>query len=880
MQEEQVSIDHLEDQLIDNPDVLTKTEIDNNALDETFQKKLNARAEQIANQRGVAGQSRRSSGERRSSVYGIADFPFFTNKYNLDYDYKDLEDLATELSEWFAHHDYKMINLDTLGTNRSASGFSVESIKEELSEGALDHLDDLLYYTFGAYRTCFTQGDQVRNIQRNCCILIKNDILNPLALCLKSFYEEYLIATNEPSFLDLDEETECAYFKLLTILYFVLTVLLESKDEIEFESAQNSLTSTDILSIMVDLIQKWTWRPSQCIRARYLIMITWKLILIEMGDHEDMAEAQTFLLKKYNINNINDDGRRRRLKCSPLDYFTFREDLLDKFPLCEDNNFSLKESITKFDSNFRNSDNDADPALDKEYEYFMALNQHSNSMTNLIEHPRPNKEHTVLSQLPAQTVHISTPVPSPPSTPSEFMAGGEKVRRSYQINQAMPFIYPTTEDAKVPAAIEEASDIIKNSVYESYSTKQLWNERRLFMVQERGYVSTYSDEVIEKEMEINEETYSKFPEHRKSIRSLLRVESFYKQNLSRLSSLVSALIAVMKSNRYDYNLNYAEWELNPETSYLHHNLSSESAENKGKVEYLLMQQLEVIRTKEVTLKACSSIVLLLLKWFKLSHILKYYQLSSILYDQKYFDVLFEHLNRSINNKDLQELKRDSGEDGTNEPFSEYDLIVSQNQLMNPKIELPKFDFFNNCLHQFPSTVRYQFINKTPLSNFSSKVDANNVNQVTINRYNRNYCRILVNLLNIANKVLIKNLIQRIFTINEHKPSEILKIILTNYDNKALSKPALKILKKIVPYQGRKWKSLNMELISKIYLNCQLGLRDTWLSGRDLDNDFNNSVNQEIALRALIQFYNMREYPESMKALGYGISEDDPFNLSM
>ena len=44
--EELILIDKLEDQIIDHPDASTKKDL-NESLDETFQKKLNARAQQI-----------------------------------------------------------------------------------------------------------------------------------------------------------------------------------------------------------------------------------------------------------------------------------------------------------------------------------------------------------------------------------------------------------------------------------------------------------------------------------------------------------------------------------------------------------------------------------------------------------------------------------------------------------------------------------------------------------------------------------------------------------------------------------------------------------------------------------------------------------------
>ena len=46
-------------------------------------------------------------------------------------------------------------------------------------------------------------------------------------------------------------------------------------------------------------------------------------------------------------------------------------------------------------------------------------------LSNLIETPKTNKSHTIFGQLPTQTVHLATPVPSPTLAASDYMSGGE-----------------------------------------------------------------------------------------------------------------------------------------------------------------------------------------------------------------------------------------------------------------------------------------------------------------------------------------------------------------------------------------------------------------------------------------------------------------------
>ena len=68
---------------------------------------------------------------------------------------------------------------------------------------------------------------------------------------------------------------------------------------------------------------------------------------------------------------------------------------------------------------------------------------------------------------------------------------------------------------------------------------------------------------------------------------------------------------------------------------------------------------------------------------------------------------------------------------------------------------------------------------------------------------------------------------------------------------------LEIFKEEVPFCGRKWKYNNMNLVSAIYMHCKTKLKDDWLYNGDVDQEIDDAPSQEIAIRALIQFYNKR-----------------------
>lgn len=821
--EELITIDRLEDQLIDHPDASTKQDLSGSSLDETFQKKLNERAEQLSKQ---------------------SEFQILLVKPELVYDYEDYGSMMKEINDWFCYHDFKVIGLKELPKRyheRLKDQDEFKYIKQCVSAITSESLDSLTYYIFGKFESLESENEQIDCIRSNCRDVLSFGLFEMIITFLKQVFPQ------------INQTDEKDYFEGLTIFYFLVNFALYNKDSKYYVQMREILKESEIIDDVIKVIEKWKINPDPQCRIRYLILILWKLILIELGDSHMTERCKEFLNLHHNIE------KSTTKKTSPLDYFSFRQDVIDKYPLfygsfenqLSRNPYDFKQFSKVLDGDLRSDDNSV--CSDDDYNYFMAMND-QNSLSKYLSTSRSNKSHTIHSQLPAATIHLSTPVPSPPTTPSEFMAGGEKIRKSYQVNQSMPLIYPNL-NGDLPLAIKEAEEILKGSIYDSYTNKRLWDERKKFMAQERGYLNEYKDP--EKgEFDYDDDLLRKYPQKSIEIQSLIRVEGIYKNNLDRFNNLVSVLLDTIKLTKFE-KLEFIEKQLNGDLKF--DNIDNDSMSSINKV---LIQQLEVLKVREITQMASSSIIILLLKWFKLNHVLKYYYFLSILFDQHICSTIMEVLNKSFNNESFVSDKE------------EFNQILYQNRLMNPGIRLKNLEFFNNCLNKTVKVTKYELINTIKLSEFLIK--ENNENKLKITKFNYNFAFILTNLVNILNKVLIKNYTQRILTLNELKPTELFKMVLNNYDNKFISRPIYKILKKLIPYQGRKWKSMNMDLISLIYLNCNLQMRDNWLSGKDLESDFSNSFDQEISLRGLVQFYNLRLYGDKMVNLGYEIKE--MFNL--
>lgn len=872
-----VLIDKLEDELIDHPDTSTRLEMHDNSIDETFQKKLNARADQIASANGSEYSQNEALHENEDSYgrgfkeerrsYG-QNYEFLITKYHLAYEYREFGPLDKELSEWFTHRDLEMINLDSLGKKHSSEtkiireGYDAFKNKYgtdfRIDNG--DMLDLLLYFSLGEYQLCGNKKEQLHKIKTNNLFLLDRGFFCQLLRTLRLvIFDRFSDKANPLSDLSLLWRNN--YFKILTMIYFILCIYLETQTA--STDLRKMLAEDDLMTDIMTCLLNWRWRPQPSYKVKNLLLIFYKLVLIELGDNSDLNETKQFMkeLHGYNTKVGLEEGKQ---KCNPLDYFTFKEDIRDKFPLSVvKKDIADKLSGISLESPEAEKDN-----IESQYEFFMALNAHSDSLSNCIENPRPNKTHYLQSQLPSQTLHIATPVPSPPQRPSDYLSGGEKIKKLYQLNQSMPFVYPVNSDFATPKAVEEADKIMKDSLYVDYKERQLWQERSKFMAQERGFTDEYnkSNNVTSNDAVKWKNILEQFPSKRKQIQSLQRVEDFYRKNLSRFPSLIQIFIEAIKANKFEFDLNIAECELNPKSSYFSNNDGSDK-KLENEVHHVIMQELEVVKVKEITLKAVSGIVLKLLQWFKTSHALKFNFLASIVFELDFFNFFVDYFSNAFQSpttkQDLGPHKKDS--------LSVYDGVINQNQLMNPEIVLPTFEFFNNCLKDFPQAHQYVFINKLVINQLPVTIDQRKHNNITIRNFNDNFCFILSNLLNITDKIIVKLSTRRAFSFVEFKPTELMKLVLNNYSNQSFDRPIIKILKKIIPYTGKKWKSVNMDLISVVYLNSSLSLKDNWLSGKDLEYDFANAFTQELALKALLQFYNMRNYREEMAKLGYEIT---------
>lgn len=311
------------------------------------------------------------------------------------------------------------------------------------------------------------------------------------------------------------------------------------------------------------------------------------------------------------------------------------------------------------------------------------------------------------------------------------------------------------------------------------------------------------------------ETAQKLKQDALDTRRLQRVELLYRSILPQMQSavivLLKLLLATVTANTNSNNTNEAEQQKPPPT----------------------VEDIDILRHREITSKAVSAILILTLKWFKASHIMKFHYLAQLLVDSNCLLLILKMFG-------LQE-------------------VAVQ---VKTKNECEDYNFFRYCAlygSRFPTEPCPEESplqrNPTPLVTRSARLGDDDVDVITDYSW-RNFFS-AINFVHILQK-LTKGRVHRILLLVQYKSSAILKRIL-RANQPTLQLYVLKVIKSQVPFCGRKWRQANMKVITAIYLNCRANLRDEWLLGVDLDGEVEDSFPQEQALRSLVSFYNCKHY---------------------
>jgi len=247
-----------------------------------------------------------------------------------------------------------------------------------------------------------------------------------------------------------------------------------------------------------------------------------------------------------------------------------------------------------------------------------------------------------------------------------------------------------------------------------------------------------------------------------------------------------------------------------------------------------LDDLDVTRHREITSKAVSAILLLTLKWFKVSHAMKFHHLGQLLLDTNCLLLILKMFG-------LQEVSAS---------------VVS-------KADSPDHNFFRYCqIHHARVAPRMQEERPRAASHFvlqSKSLPNGQKHEEEVEMLTEFSWRNFFSAINFAKimQKLSKSRSHRIWMLVQYKSSAVLKRVL-RVPHPMLQLHVLKLIKSQVPFCGRKWRQSNMKVITSIYLNCRPDLRDEWLTGNEVD-DVSDAQAQEQALRHLVKFYNTKRY---------------------
>jgi hypothetical protein len=686
----------------------------------------------------------------------------------------------------------------------------------------------------------------------------------------------------------------------MTALYVVLEVArVEEKldGNLDLRTSILGLEEPGLLMLLVDLISRLRWDESISVPLSKVSLLLWKTTLVYFGGLAEVGKAKESFRDKSK--DVEDTKGQPIITASPLDYHLFRQEISSKYP-------AYNPPLPLF------------PLEPENNSILPPLKNHPSKVAgNHVFGSGLGDAHGNNTSILHQPVHIATPAPSPPPSPAGPGGKGGK-KQNYQTNQMFPFLYPPLDESSnklggkgstdlqdllvgrrwegsdIPASILEAAELFATRMKATRAMKQLWEERVAFMKYERGWSGLDDDrDVADLSLETKESASDKKAPPGSTEERMALVEQFYRDALPNMQSLIIVLIKAVLAhvtalvtqssgaNGLQSGFQFQENQ-NGTTS----GRPDVNGVNGHSIHVATNEELDAMRTQEVLDKAVTGTLVLLLKWFKVSHILKFEYITQLLVDSSYVPLILkllqlQEIEKIVNFKSEQEElnffnfcrahSRNAPEETNDEErtHDKRDGDSDSDDAAPPPIRLSRQESTDSgveppplpAVAQPPEVDELGFptngIPKEPITNFSWRAFFTSIN----------YLRIM--------QKICKNKAHRNLMLVSYKSSQFLRKSL-KVPQPELRLYTLKLFKNQVPYCGRKWRQSNMRVITAVYLHCRPELRDDWLAGSDVDAEVDESVPLEQALRSLTHWHNLKRYPESLGAKPGVLEEEQDF----
>ncbi|KAH7318633.1 protein required for hyphal anastomosis [Stachybotrys elegans] len=733
------------------------------------------------------------------------------------------------------------------------------------------------------------------------------------------------------------QESQDELLNLMTIMYIVIQETLNDPEDMSSTYGKLLELNPSLVDFMMTATSKLRWEEQNAMPHTQIFLLFWKSILLVFGGTNEL-EA----LKKAMSEMGPGEKDKTTITATPLDYHAFRQEITSKYPA-----YIPPQSVLPLEAE--------NTSLLPPLPHLSSRNNGSNGIF-----PAPPNSQSGGASILNQPVHIATPAPSPPPSPGVGGKGGKKQNYQTNQNfpfmyppldatsnsaggRGMAGIHGHIVDRKwegsdIPASILEAGEIFSTRVRMTRATRQLWEERERFLKFERGWSVQDDDDDIE-DLDLNELTleerevlrelkaedkekktmppltaaeqidYGPRPEllGERDKQRLVAVENFYRDAYPHLQSLVIVLLRPILAN-VTAIVGQQQGQMPPGMSARGSsaNLNGGPGAQRGpdlagqsqstELPEMSPEEVDAARTREITAKAMTGILLMLLKWLRLSHVLKFEYVTQLLLDSNYVPLvlkLFAH-------QDIQQVV-DSKMDRVENSFFQFCNLRSKAKDKSSDVEMEdgeedeeEEEGENHDGTQDegaieegsedeaapPPIKRRRSPPVPPTAQGGEDAGAHEEEQAPtrpevdelgypvnplpmepITDFSRRNFFSLINYLRIMQKVC-KNKAHRNLLLVQYKSSTILRKSL-RVPQTELRQYTLKLFKNQVPYCGRKWRQSNMRVITAVYLHCRPELRDEWLAGSDVDAEVDAALPLEQALRSLTHWANLRRYPEKV-----------------
>ncbi|KIR40871.1 hypothetical protein I313_03527 [Cryptococcus deuterogattii Ram5] len=764
-----------------------------------------------------------------------------------DFRYDDTDTLMNELEEFYPYVEMTDIAHWTEAPLSSRKAYI--EVQLEQFESPNQHIrrlaqGRLLYLLQGCFEETTSPEMQLHWVIENAKAVRAVDGVATIVYGLRDAARRYSISADDkpapgslpsgtvPAQVDPYDDHSAELMDLLAMLYFIVEVLRTDEtfgDELMAMSPPLPLALFQMVSTLRDKIPKGY-------PVKKVLLLLWKTLRACLGGMKEVAQAMALSREQAGL----DPETKYFTKASPIDITSWHRDTATKYPTF------TPPPCTAYPVPSEKLAESIRPIPPRP-------NYHSTEMPPAPPRPQPPAPPTNNPSLPLP----GTPAPSPPPSPVP-----PKKKQQFQTDPSRPFVFPYSRSSAaapsslVPFAISEADKLYHQHEYISLGLLQMWQVREDYIREERGLGRSgligftnssdgeeeedaeevealmrewkYEQEEMDCEERGDREGMKKAREKRMAAKRLRRVDIIHKNTLPILHSCVIALLklllATVTSPATGGGVNLQNANMPPG---LHSPTQEMPPSDKPNAPPPTQEEIDIARHREITSKAVSAILILLLKWFKASHILKFHLLTQLLFDSNCLLLLLKMFG-----------------------------LTDISQVVTAHNEVESLNFFNYCYLECGRQRPGNAINLRASRRSSAPLPENTE---LSNDYSwRNFFS-TINFLKVLQKVT-KHRSHRTYVMSSYKSWQILKRML-KVNQPMLQLQVLKLIKSQMPWCGRKWRQAagNMKVITSIYLNCRPELRDDWLAGTDQDTELGDAVPQDTALRTLVQFYNLRHY---------------------